>query len=894
MHMKMILGLDIGGTHISGGLISNRSGELETEGFGQHDVDAQADAETVLAAWVDAINSVAGKRPVAQLDGIGIAMPGPFDYRQGISLIRGLGKYDVLYGMNIRAELKKRLRLPGSFPILFQNDAICFAMGEQHFGQGEGKGRLVGLTLGTGLGAAFLRHGKPVTEGPCVPPGGTLYNVPYRGGIAEDYFSARGLIKQYQQRSNTEVNEASQIYDRALLDDREARATFSHFGKELAQFLSPWLHSFGAQTLVIGGGITKSASFFAKEVEAALKENGLETTVSISTSGERASALGAAGLLVSEAAGLAESNKWRRTNQYLLPETIQETDQDHYSIYPSFHLEGKKIYAGLDFLASFIVREKTVLIDGYAGVLWNRLREDLLEALPQQLEVNIIQTRDWLLPEKEIERLVEPYLGDEESVWGNKCDRTLADFFDKQKIVRSKPDARCAINIVLGVGAALAPWDAPVIYFDLPKNELQFRMRAGCITNLGCSRPEDSVKMYKRFYFVDWVLLNAHKKAILQRIRIIADDQRPGVPVWMEARDLEQALGVMSQNVFRVRPWFEPGAWGGQWMKKNIPGINPDEVNYAWSFELITPENGLVVEADGLMLEVSFDFLMFFYGERVLGKKGAARFGDEFPIRFDFLDTIAGGNLSIQCHPATAYIKENFGENFTQDETYYILDAEDAAGVYLGFREGIDPREFRRVLEQSNEKNIPVEVTKYVQYHPAKKHDLFLIPNGTIHSAGAGNMVLEISATPYIFTFKMYDWLRLDLNGKPRPINIGHAFHNLRFDRQGDRVQEELISKPRLINSGENWKQIHLPTHPDHFYDVHRYEFEDSVEIETAGSCHVLMLVEGKSVMVQIHNGFSHRFYYAETFVIPEAAQSYRLINEGSGEAKVVKAFLKN
>lgn len=585
----------------------------------------------------------------------------------------------------------------------------------------------------------------------------------------------------------------------------------------------------------------------------------------------------------------------RKTTQYLMPFKLEnnKTPEGTYNIYPNYSLKEGTIFNGYDSLAEWIIEQKVVIIDGYVGVYWDLIQDNLLKRFSNAgLTVNFQNTTQFLRHSSELEEMVQPFLGSENSVWGTKCSLSLIDLFEAEEFQSINPDQEYDINILIGPGAALSTWDAPLIYIDLPKNELQFRMRAGSVYNLGCTEASEPFTMYKRFYFVDWVLLNEHKNNILDKISVIADGQWPDTINWMNGSSLKEGLNNLSHSVIRVRPWFEPGAWGGQWIKKNLPGLNKDAVNYAWSFELIVPENGLVFESDGYLLEVSFDFLMFNQKDAVLGKH-VKNFGDEFPIRFDFLDTYKGGNLSIQCHPSLQYIRENFGEQLTQDETYYILDCHDKAQVYLGFRENINPGAFKKALITSQNEGIELNIEEFVQSFSAKKHDLFLIPNQTVHSAGEGNLVLEISATPYIFTFKMYDWVRLDLDGKPRPINIEHAFKNLDFERKGAKVQEELISKPSVIENGEDWQLVHLPTHPQHFYDIHRIEFENSVSINTEGSCHVLMLVEGSSISVHTANGFTQSFNYAETFVIPAAAESYQLINKDNVKAKVIKAFLK-
>lgn len=582
----------------------------------------------------------------------------------------------------------------------------------------------------------------------------------------------------------------------------------------------------------------------------------------------------------------------RKTTQYLLPLEKKTDREASYDIYPVYRIE-KTISCSFSDLVSMLPPEGTIIIDGFAGVLFDEIityiKESLIEggkALPQFIDFEIA-----LKPAEEIEKQVAMFTGGDDPLFGTRTNMDIIDFFSQDKIEELRAGGRNDYRIIYGTGASVLDKNAFLVFIDLPKNEVQFRSRAGLKTHLG-SPPVNPKYDYKRNYFVDWPVQRKHIKSILPGIDIFIDGQRPGSITFIKGDDLRQALKDMSENVFRVRPWFEPGPWGGSWMKERFRGLNRDVPNYAWSFELISPENGLILEAGGLMLEFSFDLLMMQEARDVLGESYEV-YGDEFPIRFDYLDTFNGGNLSVQCHPRPGYIKREFGENFTQEEAYYIMDAMDDAVVFLGFKEDIDPAQFRTELEQSYNRGVPVDIQKHVLAHRSTRHDLFLIPYGTIHGSGKNNLVLEISSTPYIFTFKMYDWLRPDLDGKPRSLNIGRAMENLYFNRKGESVRKELLCKPLVIERGEDWTLEHLRTHPTHSYDIHRYRFVTEVSVRNDNKFHVLNLVEGESIILETARGLRMQFNYAETFVVPAAAGEYTLINLSDRPAMVVKAFIK-
>lgn len=583
----------------------------------------------------------------------------------------------------------------------------------------------------------------------------------------------------------------------------------------------------------------------------------------------------------------------RKTTQYLLP-VEKEEQKSGYDIYPVHDLGDGKIFSDYLSLAKKMSGYRTVVIDGYVGVRFDIIVKELGKAF-----ASIGLSPLWwnvgaaLRPETEIDEMIKPYLGGDDPIFGFRAPFHIEDYFDSEKLSSLIPDDTAPLNIIYGTGASLAGWDGLLVYVDIPKNEIQFRARAASITNLGASQPDAPKKMYKRFYFVDWVVLNRHKKSLLPEIDVFVDGQRETEITWAEGTDIRRGLDEMACSGFRVRPWFEPGAWGGQWIKDHIKSLARDVPNYAWSFELIVPENGLIFSSDRKMLEVSFDSVMYEAGEKVVGGECYDACGDEFPIRMDYLDNFDGHNLSIQCHPHKDYIQKNFGEVLTQEETYYILDTCKDAVVYLGFQDDIVPSEFEKALTDSFKNATPLDVPKYINAEPAHKHDLFLIPPGTLHSSGRNNLVLEISTTPYIFTFKMYDWLNMDLDGKPRPLNIRRAMENLCFDRKGEKIRKEHVCHPVLMEKGTDWELWHMPTHPKHSYDVHRYKIGTEVSVNTEGKCHVLNLVEGETADVVTENGKTFHLSYAETLVISAAAGSYRIVNTSGREIMMVKAFMK-
>ena len=321
---------------------------------------------------------------------------------------------------------------------------------------------------------------------------------------------------------------------------------------------------------------------------------------------------------------------------------------------------------------------------------------------------------------------------------------------------------------------------------------------------------------------------------------------------------------------------------------KEVCDLDRSVANYGWCFDCVPEENSLLLEVEGVRFELPSQDLILLRSREVLGEIVEARFGKDFPIRFDFLDTIGGGNLSLQVHPTTQFIREQFGMPYTQDERYYLLDAAEDAVVYLGLKKGVDKDAMIEDLRAAQRGEIIFDAEKYVNKLPAKKHDHYLIPAGTIHCSGNGSMVLEISATPNIFTFKLWDWGRLGLDGKPRPINVERGRHVIQWNRDTDYVHAHLANHFEPIAEGEGWNEIRTGLHPNEFIETRRTSFSVPVTFHTEGGVHVLNLVDGEEAVVESPEGRFEPFvvHYAETFIIPACVGDYTVRPCGRSEGK--------
>ena len=544
-------------------------------------------------------------------------------------------------------------------------------------------------------------------------------------------------------------------------------------------------------------------------------------------------------------------------------------------------------------------RARTVLtVECYPGVDERGVAAELASRLGPAA---VLAPADALLPPGRVESLVSPFLGGDDPVFGFLSGLTLPQFFDHEKLAGLRARAEAAVAglvLVVGCGATLVAEGDVLVYADLARREAQLRFRRKETGNLGAANVALAASLrYKRAFFVDWRVADRWKRPLLSRAAFFLDTHAPAAPKLAAGDAIRGGLRHAVTRPFRVVPFFDPAPWGGQWMKETF-GLDRSAPNYGWCFDCVPEENSLLLRCGSTEIELPSIDLVFDQPRLLLGEAVHARFGDEFPIRFDLLDTMGGGNLSFQVHPQTEYIQHHFGMHYTQDESYYLLDAGPDASVYLGLREGPDLKAMLRELRAARDGGGAFPAERYANRWPAKAHDHFLIPAGTVHCSGRNSVVLEISATPYIFTFKLWDWGRPGLDGRPRPTHLEHGSANICPERTTDWTRRHLINAITPIASGEGWTEERTGLHEREFIETRRHRFTGAVAHDTRGGVNVLNLVSGEEALVESPDGRFEPFvvHYAETFIVPAAVGAYTVRPHGPSIGRqciTMKAFVR-
>jgi mannose-6-phosphate isomerase class I len=553
------------------------------------------------------------------------------------------------------------------------------------------------------------------------------------------------------------------------------------------------------------------------------------------------------------------------------------------------------VLSGWTTLAERAARTRLLAVDGPEIAPWGELVSQLRRELGERgIAVHALDAREGMASWETIVASTSSTKLADDPDFETLADASLEDLFRRPVQAESDTDA---VTVIFGPGAALSRHDE-LWYFDKPKRYAEAAVGAGAGRNLGQrdmpGNPTLGNPTARRLFYIDWPILDRHRETIAARVSLWIDAQDADRPTALEAPTLAATAAALVRRPFRTRPVFNTTVWGGHWGQRQL-GMGTDQPNSAVGYELIAPESGVLIGSQvGLAVEVPFQLLVWLHPMEVLGESVCERFGRSFPIRFDYLDTVDGGNLSVHCHPQAQYMQEVFGWPYTQHESYYVMVAGASSRIYLGLQEDADIDAFQADATQAERAGRAFDIRRHVQTFPAVAHQIYLVPAGTPHGSGVGNVVLEVSATPYLYSLRFYDWLRRDSQGGQRAVRTDLAFQNLDRQRQGSRVPADLIPAPRNLRSGVGWHEEVLGELSEMFFEVRRLELDPGSEApeNTSGRFHVLNVVEGAGITIITSTGATVGLAYAETAVVPASVGAYTVKAWEPGTVRVVKAYV--
>jgi hypothetical protein len=567
-------------------------------------------------------------------------------------------------------------------------------------------------------------------------------------------------------------------------------------------------------------------------------------------------------------------------------------------------------------LASAAGKNIIVAFDGYTSADWTRMLNCLSHAfVTKGIEMEQTDFSEVYKSEEEIHAMIDPTLE-----WDKDIDPTLlfghvfqGDYnalFDAEKLKdfagrmdsAKKASGKGKIIIVYGYGClekGLRRLYDVKCYFDVTPKETTLRIHRGQFKNYADKTARPVNQIIRHCYYFEYIIAVKLRGELLRNHILdyyIPSDNLDG----MQLLDRETAEDIMNNLIkypFRCKPVYLEGIWGGSYVMKlrNLPETMR---NCAWVFDLIPMEVSVVVEAGNAKVEIPFSTFIQQEGVPMMGETCVKKYGGYFPIRFNYDDSYhSTGNMSIQCHSGAKFNIDNFDEFGRQDESYYVVASGHHAKTFLGFRDDADIPQFFKDIEQADKNHKAVDYMKYVNYEESKPGLQVMIPAGTIHSSGRNQVVLEIgSLTIGSYTYKLYDYLRLDFDGKQRPIHTKLGEKNLVTDRRTEWVRNNIVQKPRIARSGEGWAEYIIGEHDLLYFTLRRLEFEKSIKDDTEGKFHVLSLVDGEHIRIRSVKDPSKYFdaEYMDIVIVPADMGEYVIENLGKEPICVHKTMLKD